>query len=94
MIFYRGGEGTEGADMWTSSLYALCRILLHLRTSATFADAAQPPPPGAVAVMPENATNTARPLRAMVGLRAEVGADGLDEHRRRHRARERPRRCL
>jgi hypothetical protein len=27
--------------------------------------------------MPENATKTARPLSAMVGLRAEVGADGL-----------------
>ena len=27
--------------------------------------------------MPENAAKPARPLRAMVGLRAEVGADGL-----------------
>jgi hypothetical protein len=34
----------------------------------------QPPPPGAAAVMPENATNTARPLRAMV---PSLGADGL-----------------
>ena len=56
---------------------ALCRILLHLRPLATFLDAAQPPPPGAAAVMPENAAKPARALRTVEGLHAEVCADGL-----------------
>jgi hypothetical protein len=48
-----------------------------LRQLAKLFYAAQPPPPGAAAVRPENAAKPASTLRTMEELHAEVGADGL-----------------
>ena len=64
----------KGAPLYPSSR---CRILLHLRTSATFADDAHSRRAGAATVMPGNPAKPASPLRTVLALRAEVGADGL-----------------